>query len=325
MRFRLGRVPFTFRSRRAGALVRTHTVDAIIQIGATFRPPSTAGIPWFLYCDSNIRMSQAGRASGQSEAALLTQRTVEAIAQREASVYRAADAVFTLSERVRRSFLDDFGLESNRVHTVHGGPNFDPAIFDVPRAPRPSSQPPTILFVGRAFERKGGDLLLAAFERVRSQLHDARLHIVGPPRALRTQPGVVWEGFLNGDVPADRDRLIKAYTGADVFCLPTRFEPFGIVFLEAMYAGLPCIGTDVWAVPEMIVHGETGWLVPAGDERALADRLVATLRDTTLARRMGEAGRARAKRHFSWPVAVGRILDVVTPAVVNRRPTGPTT
>ena len=77
----------------------------------------------------------------------------------------------------------------------------------------------------------------------------------------------------------------------------------------------PCIGTDAWAVPEMIVDGATGYTGPVDDVEALTDRLVRLLSDRALARTLGQAGRARAERRFTWPSVVGRIMDVVLPVV----------
>src|SRR4029077_11713442 len=82
--------------------------------------------------------------------------------------------------------------------------------------------------------------------------------------------------------------LAEAYTSADVFALPTRFEPFGVAFVEAMHFGLPCIGPRACAVPEIIVDGETGFTVPVDDVEALTDRLLRLLTDPSLARTMGE-------------------------------------
>ena len=80
-----------------------------------------------------------------------------------------------------------------------------------------------------------------------------------------------------------------------------------------MYFGLPCIGTNTGAVPEMICDGESGYLVPVDDAATLADRLIALLRDPALGARMGNAGRQRARAVFTWPASVGRMLDIMRP------------
>lgn len=322
VRYRLGAVPFRLRTALAARAINSmgDTADAILQVGATFAAHRGTSRPVFLYCDSNIRMAERGAESGQSHAAVLRPAELEAVASREALVYRNAAGVFTISDRLRRSFVEDFGLAPERVHTVHAGPNFPGPV--PPPAPRPADRPPTVLFVGVRFERKGGDLLLRAFGKVRERLPRARLRIVGPRSLEVRQEGVECLGFLRKDLPGDWARLIEAYRQADVFCLPTRYEPFGIVFLEAMFFGLPCVGPAAWAVPEMIVDGETGFLVPPEDVDALAHRLVQLLENPELACRLGEAGRVRAERYFTWPAVIGRMTAVMEAGLAARAGSG---
>ena len=322
-RFHLGAPSFRLRSRNAARHIAAQRgrVDVILQIGATFEPAGAGagGVPYFLYCDSNIRMAEHGAKSGFSDAVSLSARELEQVARRELEVYRRATGIFTLSERLRRSFIEDFGLAESRVHAVHAGPNFD--VTRIPRAPTRDDpdHAPTILFVGRQFHRKGGDLLVQAFRRVRERLPHARLLIAGPPSSPTEAPGTRFLGDLNKNDPAGWAALVAAYRSADVFCLPTRFEPFGIAFIEAMCFGLPCVGTAAWAVPEMVVDGETGFTIPVDDVDALTDRLVRLLSEPVLARNMGRAGRLRAERHFTWPRVVERMTQVMTPGRISRK------
>jgi len=240
-----------------------------------------------------------------------------AVTQRELAVYREAAGIFTLSDRLRRSFIEDFGLPEDRVHTIHAGPNFPGAWTPPIRDGRTAAHAPTILFVGRQFERKGGDLLVRAFRLVRQRIPDARLLIAGPRSPSRPEPGVTFLGDVDKNQPSGWKALVAAYAAADVFCLPTRFEPYGIAFIEAMYFGLPCVGTNAWAVPEMVVDGQTGFTVPVDDLEALADRLLRLLGDQALAARMGRAGRARAERMFTWRLTAQRMMDGIRPIVDN--------
>ena len=125
--------------------------------------------------------------------------------------------------------------------------------------------------------------------------------------AHRDEPGVELLGYLPKSDPAAAARLQAAYEAADVFCLPTRFEPFGIVVLEAMFNGLPVVGARSWAMPDMVDEGVTGHVVDRDDVDALADRLLRLLTDPEAARRMGEAGRRRAHERFTWD-AVARTM-----------------
>ncbi|PYO40634.1 MAG: glycosyl transferase family 1 [Gemmatimonadetes bacterium] len=316
-RFHLGAVPFRLRSRNAAVHIAAHSrrVDVILQGGATYELRNRGTTPYFVCCDSNIHMSMHGVAAGYRDAAPLSRRALAAVARRELAVYRDAAGIFTLSDRVRRSFIDDFGLPEDRVHTILAGPNFPEDRTPPIGRPRAAAHTPTILFVGRQFERKGGDLLLRAFRSVRQRIPHTRLLIAGPRRLPDLEPGVTFLGDLDKNQPGGWNALVAAYKGADVFCLPTRFEPFGIAFIEAMYFGLPCVGTDAWAVPEMVVDGETGFTVPVDDLEGLTDRLVRLLGDPALAARMGQAGRARAEHLFTWRMTVQRMMDAMRPIV----------
>jgi glycosyltransferase involved in cell wall biosynthesis len=216
----------------------------------------------------------------------------------EARTYGRMDVVCTMSDWARRSFVDDFGVPPDRVVTVGAGPNLDGL---PPVAERPDG-PPHILFVGRTFGRKGGPDLLEGFRRVRSRVPAASLDVVGPPPGEELA-GVTWHGRIQ-----DRARLAALYASATVFVLPSRYEAFGISFLEAMAHGLPCVGADVCAIPEIVRDGRTGLLVPPGDPGALADAVEVLLGDPGRAGAMGRAGRAAVEAHFTWEATAARIV-----------------
>jgi glycosyltransferase involved in cell wall biosynthesis len=103
------------------------------------------------------------------------------------------------------------------------------------------------------------------------------------------------------------DELPALLTQSTVFALPTLQEPFGLAFLDAMACGLPCVGTRIEAVPEIIRDGETGLLVPPGDPVALADALARLLEDHARARAMGARGRARVFASGLWSHVATRL------------------
>lgn len=321
VRYHLGTLGFLSRSRRAQRFVDANAgrFDAVLQIGATFQVRTPKGIPVALYCDSNIELSRDGMASGQSEAAVLTDREAASVRARETRVYAGADRIFTMSDLLRTRFIERFGITPSQVVTVHGGANFSHGGAPEVPAHHPNSDP-VALFVGRAFMRKGGDLLLRAFRRVRMRLPAAKLIIIGPrslPEAHQADEGIEFLGFVDKDSADGQATLLDAYARSRVFCLPTRFEPFGVVFLEAMQHEIACIGPDTWAVPEIIDHGKTGLLVPPEDEEALVDALVTLLEDAPRAREMGRAGRRRVYDRFTWDLVVKRMVASLRPAVVS--------
>jgi phosphatidylinositol alpha-1,6-mannosyltransferase len=164
-------------------------------------------------------------------------------------------------------------------------------------APRRAGGGATVLAVGRMYPRKRFADLLHAAARLRGVNPSARIRIVGKGpdweemNRLHTALGLRDTVTLLGDVT--RDQLASEYVSAQCFCLPSVQEGFGIVFLEAMAAGLPVVACRAAAVPEVVVDGQTGVLVPPRDPAALADALAAMLGRSDRARELGEAGRRR--------------------------------
>ena len=316
VKYHLNARPFLHRSRRAAQAVSKvgGEVDLILQIGATFKVPVSEYTPVFLYCDGNIALSEIATIGGQSEAVFLADREKSAIMRRESEIYNNSTHIFTLSDRLRRSFIADFGISQGRVSTVYAGSN-------LPRQPLDdvncASGPPSILFVGRDFERKGGEVLLSAFRRVKEALPEAELRIVGP-QGIADQEGVRSYGLLDKRVEAERRKLEELFRTSDVFCLPTRYEGFSISFLEAMSFGLPCVSTfSEWSPPEMIEDGETGLVVALDDPGALSSALLRLLQDRDLRRRMGAAGHRRVNSLFTWDAVVDRMESSIREYLTN--------
>jgi glycosyltransferase involved in cell wall biosynthesis len=102
------------------------------------------------------------------------------------------------------------------------------------------------------------------------------------------------------------------YAGASAFVMPSLYEPLGVAVIEAMAAGLPCVGSTGGALPELIEEGETGFLVPPGDEEALLDRMRRLAGDPELCRRLGDAGAARYRERFTWDAVAERMLEAIS-------------
>ena len=161
--------------------------------------------------------------------------------------------------------------------------------------------------VGRLALQKGQRHLIAAMPLLLERVPFAHVVIAGGGdleeylRDLASEVGVADRVHVLGprkDVPA----LMHAI---DVFAMPSIWEGFGLVLLEAMAAGRPIVASRVATIPEVVVDGETGLLVPAGDPVALADAMAQLAHDPALARRLGEAGRERLRQHFSIEKMVG--------------------
>jgi len=311
-RYHFGPFGFRRRSRRARALVARHRgqIDAVLQIGATFDALRWADLPGFVYCDSNVRLTARDAPSG--EVAALRRSERDAVVARERAVYAGANAVFAMSEYLRRSFIADFAVPEDAVQAVFAGANLD--LESLPPLPGKRDGPPTILFVGKQWERKGGPLLLEAFRGVRRAIPDARLVVVGCTPPVAAGPGLEVLGPVAKHAPNGQATLSALYQSADVFCMPSLFEPFGVVFVEAMLHGLPCVGSDRCAIPEIIAHGETGWVVPPHDAATLSARLVEALARSDAVSAMQLRSRERALRLFTWERVADRVSRIMSTA-----------
>ena len=220
-------------------------------------------------------------------------------------VLRSATRVLTNSEFTAESTARSVPDCAERIRVV-------PLCLDPERVERWVPQPsaprePAALIVGRMWGKergKGHDALLEAWPAVLLRVPAAELWIVGQgddverlravARGLGIESSVKFLGRV-GD-----DELGRLYLRASVFAMPSRQEGFGLVYAEAMWHGLPCIGSTRDAAGQVIVHGETGYLVPYGDPAASASAIVSLLLDPERARAMGEAGRRRAQGHFGY-------------------------
>jgi starch synthase len=246
----------------------------------------------------------------------------------ERTAYAAADAVVAVSAGMRDDVLAVYPeLEPDRVHVVHNGVDAD--VYrpieapDVLRTLGVDPGRPYALFVGRITRQKGLLHLLAAADRLpagtglvicagaadtpaeRQQVADA----VGALQAGRE--GVVW---IESMLP--REQLVPLIGGATVFVCPSVYEPLGIVNLEASACGTAVVASAVGGIPEVVVDGRTGMLVPydphdaAAFEAGLAARIGELLEDPARAATMGAAGRERVLAEFGWPAVAQQTVEV---------------
>lgn len=254
----------------------------------------------------------------------------------ERTAFENADAVIAVSRGMGDDILRSYpGVDPDRLHVVYNGidltawrPNADP---DLVRSLGVDPDRPTIIFVGRITRQKGLPYLLRAAARLPADVQlvlcagapdtpEIMAEVSGLVADLQaTRSGVVW---IERILP--RPELTALLTAADVFVCPSVYEPLGIVNLEAMACGTAVVGTATGGIPEVIVDGETGRLVPIEQVTDgtgtpidpdrfvadLADALTAVVSDRDTAARLGEAGRQRAQRVFDWD-AIGAQTEQV--------------
>lgn len=176
-----------------------------------------------------------------------------------------ADAIVTVSELARTTYLDE-GCDPAKVRAVPLGADLE--LF-APPAEEPVRGTGTVfLFAGAPIVRKGFDLLLEAFARVFAAEPSAVLRSVGPRGGEAEREGITFVG------PVTQAQLAAEMSRADCLVLPSRNDSYGMVVAEALAAGLPVVVSCMVGAAELVVPGENGWVVKAGDAGALRDRLL---------------------------------------------------
>ena len=243
----------------------------------------------------------------------------------EKTALEMADAIIAVSSETKRDIERLFDVDSARVHVIHNG--IDPAQYrkvdSTAAHKRYGIDPdtPYLLFVGRITRQKGFQHLVRAI-----QFMDRNFQIVlcaaapdtpgmaeemkaAVERAKAQRNGIIWI-----DEMVDQKTACELYSHAAVFVCPSIYEPFGIINLEAMACETPVVASAVGGIKEVVVDGETGFLVPLEQmngspfeatspekfARDLAARINQLMKDRQLRERFGKAGRRRAEENFSW-------------------------
>ena len=261
----------------------------------------------------------------------------------EKTAYEAASGIIAVSNGMREDILRCYpAVDPERVKVVHNG--IDLEAWKHPQGEDADAQAaatlqrlgidpdrPAVVFVGRITRQKGLPHLLRACEQLPADVQvilcagapdtpEIKAEVEGLVAHLREKrTGVVW---IEEMLP--RPELIAVLAASDVFVCPSVYEPLGIVNLEAMAVGLPVVGSATGGIPDVIVDGETGLLVPieqvqdgtgtpidpARFEADLAERLTTLVTDTEAAKAMGQAARRRVEEHFAWQAIAQRTMDV---------------
>ncbi|MGW3071300.1 glycosyltransferase [Kitasatospora sp. NPDC001132] len=236
----------------------------------------------------------------------------------------AAAVIATCRDEVRELLL--MGLPPDRIRVAPCG--VDPDRFG-PARHRPPAGPPRLLTVGRLVPRKGTDTAVAALTR----LPGVHLLVAGGPpadrlpadpearrlRALAVELGVADRLTLLGAVP--RERMPRLLRDSDVVVCPARYEPFGIVPLEAMACGVPVVASAVGGHLDTVADRRTGRLVPPGSAEELAAAVAGLLAAPAVRAAYGAAGRRRVLANYTWRAVADRSEAVYLDVLATARPT----
>jgi glycosyltransferase involved in cell wall biosynthesis len=235
-----------------------------------------------------------------------------------------ARSIIAVSESMKREIIDHFRLPPEKVYAIPNGvdPNGFSMNIDRGKVKMMLGLSPfdrLVLFIGRLTEQKGIPFLIKAFPKILEVNTNARLVIVGEGPMLESLKGLVeatgissFTRFL-GHVD---DGLLRAVLrSADVLVVPSIYEPFGIVALEGMAAGVPVVASDVDGLGEIIRHEVNGIKAYPADPTSIAWGVNRILNDESLARRLVEGGKKLIKERYTWDVIAQRTQKVYEDAL----------
>jgi glycosyltransferase involved in cell wall biosynthesis len=285
-------------------LLRTWRADVVLSLAVSSYTPYTIGIAGAVPLVFSIET--AGPDFAQHP------RALRWALRRAAGVVACASSLAASARALVPEAAARIVYVPNGVDLARFGP-------DVAPYPHPR---PYALAVGRLAHQKGFDILLEAWARVGPAVRGVDLLFAGdgPDRALLERQAA--ELGLGGRVrflgSTELDQLAALYRGALLLACPSRWEGLPLVCLEAMASGCPVVASDVDGIPDAVVPGETGLLIPPREPEALAAALAVLLDDPDRRAAFGRRARELACARFGWPVVAARYLEVLAAARARR-------
>jgi glycosyltransferase involved in cell wall biosynthesis len=295
------------------------SLDAILMVDAIANTPE----PFFVYYDSSWDALIASAESPARYASMrgLTTANMFARRDRQLAVYEQATGIIVFSRWLARCLTEQSGVSPDKIHIVYPGAVAGSQGVDVSngRSERAQRSLPrrSLLCVARIYGisdiyRKGIDLVVDALSVLRRE-YDPHMTLTLAGMSEWPLPGEPPEGvnFLGVVTP---DEVAKLYDTHDVFVMPSRMEPFGLVFAEALSRGIPVVARNAYAMPEMVTPGVSGALIQRDDPDELAAAIAGVLTDDEIYKQCAVRAPQMAS-YFSWERTAREMVDVIAKTV----------
>jgi glycosyltransferase involved in cell wall biosynthesis len=270
------------------------------------------GVPYFVYLDAVVHtfFHNTFRVRDFHE------HDLDRIWREERSFLEAASGVFFESEWGRRMAAEAYALEKDHYGSVGRG-----GVIDPPRADTWDGASRRLVTMAMDFQQKGGDLVAEAFRRLKPRYPSLAWDIVGgaPGTGLESTDSVTYHGILDPGDPTGRAKLERILAGAFLCVHPTREDTSPLVITEAAYFGCPTVSVRAFAIPELVLDGETGLLI---DTPASVDELAVAIETMLANSSRYVAFRRRAREHslaaFRWEATGTLMCDFIERAMAAR-------
>lgn len=215
--------------------------------------------------------------------------------------YEQCRGIFTMGRWLAEDMVNRCHIEQAKVHPVGGGINLDKGLIDFSK-----KKGNKILFVGRDFKRKGGYIVVEAFKELKKRRKDVELYVAGP--SVNPYHEDIDGYHFMGD--CDYNKTAELFNLCDIYCMPSYFEAYGLVFVEALTFGLPVIARNAYEMPYLIQNGQTGLLLQKDDVKELSEMMDSLLSDEDIKKNVVE----RQKDYlvnYSWDKVAERIYSII--------------
>jgi len=247
----------------------------------------------------------------------LITRRIYFLEKKQECLCNEVDKIIAVSNYTARSIIEEYDIPKDKIEVIPNGVDinkFNPQISRVEFRKKWNISGPIILYVGRLDYNKGIEYLIKSFSKVVKYIPNAKLVLIGDGPQKNYINKMIDDLNLKKSIKQiiwvnDVD-LPKIYASSDVVVLPSLMEGFGIVLLEAMACGIPCIATKAGGVEDVIDNGKTGFIVPPADVDVLYHAIYDLLTDEDLMQRFGVNSRKRVEENFTLQKISNQTLSI---------------
>ena len=284
--------------------------DAILQVG-THAIIKSEKFKHYVFTDMTIVQVVNSPTARDFAAGKLPKRQHAEAIEAQRAIFESCEAIFVNSHWTKNSIANDYGIDADKINVVGVGVS-----LPVQPLPERKAESHNIIFIGRHWDHKGGPMLVEALSLVRKKFKDATLTVIGCSPGIKDE-NVQVLGRLDKKIVSEMETIEKALANAGVLCVPSRFEAFGICFLEAQLYGVPPITFAGEGREDAIKDGRTGILLKDRTAEALSEAIIDMFAHPDKAWKIGRAGHDFVTNNLTWDHVAGRIFSVIETQCAN--------